>query len=608
MKINFHQSWRGLLRPAAMAAVLGSGVVVASSATAAIPLAKGGSTKPTIVLVHGAFAESGSWNDVMARLIAQNYPVVAAAVPLRGLQSDADYVAAIFQGIPGPIVAVGHSYGGLVISDAAAGNPRVKALVFVAAFAPEAGESAADLSGRFPGSTLEPTLAAPIALSGGGKDLYIQQDKYRAQFAADVPAAAAKLMAAAQRPITEAALHEPARSATWQSVPSWFVFGSLDKNIPAAAHSFMAARAHARETVEIKGASHVVMISHPDAVARLICKAALSVSAITESSRPLPKEGRMPPLDGATAWFNSPQLTPSGLRGKVVLVQFWTYSCINWLRTLPYVRAWAEKYKDHGLVVIGVHSPEFEFEKNVENVRRAAQTRGIEYPVAIDSFHVLWDAFGNNYWPAIYLVDARGQIRYHHFGEGEYEHLERAIQQLLLEAGSDGCDRGLVLVQASGVEAAAQTGSLESPENYLGVDRTTNFDPRRGELLGRRRLYVAPAQMDLNHWALVGDWNTGAHAIVLKQAGGRIVYRFHARDLHVVMGAVAPGASVRFRVLIDGRPPGTAHGDDIDAEGRGVVAEPRLYQLVRQRDPVVDRRFEIEFLESGVEAFSVTFG
>ncbi len=230
--------------------------------------------KPTIVLVHGAFAESSSWNGVVTRLRAQGYPVVAVANPLRGLKSDSDYLATVFQSIPGAVVAVGHSYAGSVITDAAVGSPNVKALVYVAGLAPEAGESAADISDRFPGSTLGPTLAPPLALAGGGKDLYIQQDKFHAQFAADVPAADANLMAATQRPITEAALHEPSGAAAWKTIPSWFIFGSLDKNITEAAHLFMAQRANAKETVDVKGASHVVMISHPDAVAELIERAA----------------------------------------------------------------------------------------------------------------------------------------------------------------------------------------------------------------------------------------------------------------------------------------------------------------------------------------------
>ena len=275
MKTNYLKSLAARFLFAAPLIALSLGFALRTTIHAAPPAAE---PKPTIVLVHGAFAESSSWNAVVSRLLAEGYPVVAAANPLRGLKSDSEYVATVFQSIKGSVVAVGHSYAGSVITDAANGNPNVKALVYVAGFAPEPGESAADLSGRFPGSTLAPTLAPPVPLGSGGKDLYIQQDKFHAQFAADVPAAEAKLMAATQRPITEAALHEPAASATWKTTPSWFIFGSLDKNIPEAAHSFMAQRAKAKETVDVKGASHVVMVSHPDAVVALIKKAAASVS------------------------------------------------------------------------------------------------------------------------------------------------------------------------------------------------------------------------------------------------------------------------------------------------------------------------------------------
>ena len=275
MKTNYLKSLAARFLFAAPLIALSLGFALRTTIHAAPPAAE---PKPTIVLVHGAFAESSSWNAVVSRLLAEGYPVVAAANPLRGLKSDSEYVATVFQSIKGSVVAVGHSYAGSVITDAANGNPNVKALVYVAGFAPEPGESAADLSGRFPGSTLAPTLAPPVPLGGSGKDLYIQQDKFHAQFAADVPAAEAKLMAATQRPITEAALHEPAASATWKTTPSWFIFGSLDKNIPEAAHSFMAQRAKAKETVDVKGASHVVMVSHPDAVVALIKKAAASVS------------------------------------------------------------------------------------------------------------------------------------------------------------------------------------------------------------------------------------------------------------------------------------------------------------------------------------------
>jgi thiol-disulfide isomerase/thioredoxin len=322
----------------------------------------------------------------------------------------------------------------------------------------------------------------------------------------------------------------------------------------------------------------------------------------------LPIEGEMPSLGGATGWLNTQPLTAASLRGKVVLIDVWTYTCINWLRTLPYVRAWAEKYKDRGLVVIGVHAPEFEFEKNVDNVRRAAKDMKVDYPIAVDNNYAIWRALKNEYWPALYFVDARGHIRHHHFGEGEYEQSERIIQQLLAEAGSGGIGHELVSVDARGAEAAADWGNLKSPENYVGYERTENFASPGGAVLDKRRVYAAPARLRLNHWALSGDWTVGQQATVLNKANGRIAYRFHARDLHLVMGPSAPGASVRFRVLIDGKPPSVAHGGDVDEQGNGTVAEQRLYQLIRQPKPIADRQFEIEFLDSGVEAFAFTFG
>jgi thiol-disulfide isomerase/thioredoxin len=322
----------------------------------------------------------------------------------------------------------------------------------------------------------------------------------------------------------------------------------------------------------------------------------------------LPVEGELPSLAGATGWLNSPPLTVADLRGKVVLIDVWTYTCINWLRTLPYVRAWAGKYKSQGLVVIGVHSPEFAFEKDVDNVRRATKDMRVDYPIAIDSDHAIWRALDNQYWPALYLVDAKGRIRHRHFGEGEYEESERIIQQLLSEAGSAGIGSALVSVDARGAEVAADWRSLKSPENYLGYERTENFASPGGPALAKRRVYAAPAQLKLNHWALSGDWTIEKQRTALNKPNGRIAYRFHARDLHLVMGPAAPGASVRFRVLIDGQPPGAAHGFDVDERGIGTVTEQRLYQLIRQTNPVADRRFEIEFLDPGVEAFAFTFG
>jgi thiol-disulfide isomerase/thioredoxin len=332
------------------------------------------------------------------------------------------------------------------------------------------------------------------------------------------------------------------------------------------------------------------------------------VQQVTPPATRLPIEDELPSLGGATGWLNSPPLTAAGLRGKVVLIDFWTYTCINWLRSLPYVRAWAEKYKDQGVVVIGVHTPEFPVEHDPAGVARAAKEMKLEYPIAIDNDYAVWRAFNNQYWPALYIVDAQGQIRYHHFGEGDYAQSERVIQQLLAEAGRGGAGDDLVAVDARGAEAPADWSSLESPENYVGYDRTENFASRGGAVPDRQHLYAAPERLSLNHWALAGDWTMGKQGTVLHQANGRIVYRFHARDLHLVMGPAARGPSVRFRVRIDGQPPGPAHGTDVDDQGNGTVTEPRLYQLIRQPGSITDRQFEIEFLDPGVEVFVFTFG
>jgi thiol-disulfide isomerase/thioredoxin len=319
-------------------------------------------------------------------------------------------------------------------------------------------------------------------------------------------------------------------------------------------------------------------------------------------------EGDFPSRGGATGWLNSQPLTAAGLRGKVVLVDFWTYTCVNWRRTLPYVRTWAGKYKDHGLVVIGAHTPEFSFEHNVDNVRWAIQDMNIDYPVAIDSNYAIWNAFNNQYWPALYLIDAKGHIRFHQFGEGEYDKSEQALQQLLTEAGASGVGRDLVSVDPRGLEVAADPDSLRSPESYAGYGKSQNFASPGGAARNKSRVYAPPARLELNHWALAGDWTVGKEAIVPNQAHGRIAYCFHARDLNLVMGPATRGASARFRVLIDGQPPGAAHGIDVDGQGNGTVVEQRLYQLIRQPGPIGDRRFEIEFLDPGVEAYDFTFG
>jgi thiol-disulfide isomerase/thioredoxin len=340
----------------------------------------------------------------------------------------------------------------------------------------------------------------------------------------------------------------------------------------------------------------------------LLTRANQFVRSATHPAAELPVEGHLPGFEGATGWLNSPPLTAADLRGRVVLVNFWTYTCINWLRTLPNVRAWADRYQDRGLTVIGVHTPEFDFEHDFNNVRREVKDLGVDYPVATDNDYAIWTAFSNLYWPALYFVDAQGQIRHHRFGEGDYEMSEMALQQLLIEAGSGGTDQELTPVDARGVEAAADWDSLRSPENYLGYERTDNFVSPNGSILDTSYAYAAPTRLGPNHWALSGDWTVGRQAIVLNQGGGRILYRFHARDLHLVMAPTTPGSPVRFRVHLDGQPPGAAHGTDVDDQGNGTLTQPRLYQLVRQPGPITDRTFEITFLDRGVQAYAFTFG
>jgi thiol-disulfide isomerase/thioredoxin len=322
----------------------------------------------------------------------------------------------------------------------------------------------------------------------------------------------------------------------------------------------------------------------------------------------LPVESRLPSFEGATGWLNSPPLSADGLRGKVVLVNFWTYTCVNWLRQLPYIRAWAGKYAEQGLVVIGVHTPEFTFEHNLDNVRRAVQDMRVDYPVAIDNDYAVWSAFANHYWPALYVADDQGRIRHHHFGEGEYQRSEMVIQQLLAEAGSTGTGRDLVAVDALGAEAPADWTTLRSPENYIGYGRTENFASPGGVVPGRPHLYTAPERLRLNDWALTGDWTMEEEVTTLNTAGGQITCRFQARDVNLVMGPAAPGTPVRFRVLIDGQPPGADHGTDVDQNGSGTLSEERLYQLVRQQERVTERTFEITFPDPGAAAYSFTFG
>jgi len=328
----------------------------------------------------------------------------------------------------------------------------------------------------------------------------------------------------------------------------------------------------------------------------------------TEFMVDLPVEGRLPTFDGATGWLNSSPLTRDDLRGRVALVDFWTYTCINWLRTLGYVRAWAERYEDHGLVVIGVHTPEFPFERDVENVRQAVKDMRVGYPVALDSDYAVWDAFANRYWPATYIADAEGRIRHHQFGEGGYEQIERIVQQLLREAGRTDIGDELVSVAEDGFEAQADWANLETPETYLGSQQAQNFASGGDAGFGGPRTYAVPEKLRLNQWALGGDWTVESRASVLNEADGSIAFRFHARDVNLVMGPRSRGASVPFRVLVDGEPPGDAHGLDVDEEGRGTVSQQRLYQLVRERGQITDRTFEITFLAPGVEAYSFTFG
>ena len=302
--------------------------------------------------------------------------------------------------------------------------------------------------------------------------------------------------------------------------------------------------------------------------------------------------GHLPGFDGASCWLNSEPLTDADLRGKVVLVDFWTYTCINWLRTLGYVRAWADRYGDLGLVVVGVHTPEFPFERDEDNVRRAVREMAVEYPVALDPAYAVWQAFANRYWPAAYIADAEGKIRHHQFGEGGYEECERVIQKLLREGGRDDVPDDLVAVVPDGIEAQADWSNVRSPETYL------NEPPTGGE----------PDGLRLNQWSLSGDWNVEGRASVLNEAGGTLAFKFHARDVHLVMGPRPADATVPFRVQIDGEPPGDAHGLDVDEQGNGTVAEQRLYQLVRQPGPIADRTLEINFLAPGVEAYVFTFG
>jgi cytochrome c biogenesis protein CcdA/thiol-disulfide isomerase/thioredoxin len=335
--------------------------------------------------------------------------------------------------------------------------------------------------------------------------------------------------------------------------------------------------------------------------------APMNISA-AEPQPVLPDEGPMPELNGAVAWLNSPPLTREQLRGKVVVIDFWTYSCINCLRALPYVEGWAAKYKDAGLVVIGVHTPEFAFEKERSNVEQAVRDLKIAYPVAIDSNYKIWQAFNNEYWPAHYFIDGKGRIRHHHFGEGEYDESERIIQELLKENGAKSPSGGTISVTANGAEAAPDLQDTRSPETYIGYKRAEHFASAQLFAQDARMAYTPQPRLTLNQWALGGTWKVGPESAVLDTAPGKIVFRFHGRDLHLVLGPAKIGKPIRFKVTLDGTAPGDDHGSDTDAAGAGTVQGHRLYQLIRQKGAVEDRTFEIEFLDPGVQAFAFTFG
>ncbi len=353
--------------------------------------------------------------------------------------------------------------------------------------------------------------------------------------------------------------------------------------------------------IALTAATNVAQAAPPPAPGRAARAAAPPAAA------PSP-DAMIPSLLAATSWMNARPIAPRDLRGKIVLIDFWTYTCINWRRTAPYLRSWAERYGGAGLVLVGVHSPEFAFERDLDNVRQAVRELRIEYPVAVDNDFAIWNAFGNQYWPALYVFDSRGRLRHHQFGEGGYEEAERVVRQLLEEAGRRDLGARPAPLEARGAEAPAAWEDLRSAETYLGARRTQNFASPGGIVSGRPRRYEAPADVALDHWALGGAWAVEGDRSVATGPGGKIVYRFHARDLHLVMAPQIRGKTIRFRVLLDGKPPGRAHGVDVDEQGYGTLRDQRMYQLVRQPQPVEDRLFEIEFLEPGAAAFSFTFG
>ncbi|MYM74250.1 redoxin domain-containing protein [Duganella sp. FT134W] len=380
-------------------------------------------------------------------------------------------------------------------------------------------------------------------------------------------------------------------------------------NVPAQGGAMMRSAAAARSDEAAAGGA---MMSRAAMVGDAAGPAMRAMRAAAHGNDELPIEGKLPQLDGAVEWLNSKPLTAAQLKGKVVLVDFWTYSCINCLRSLPYTKAWAEKYRDQGLVVIGVHAPEFAFERNVGNVRKAVKDQGITFPVAIDNDYAIWRAFGNQYWPAHYFIDAQGRIRHHHFGEGEYAQSEQVIQKLLEEAGRKNVTNTVVSTEDThGVQQQSDMGSVASPETYLGFERTQNFASPEKQAANAARQYTAPAKPALNQWGLGGNWLSQADQITLNKGSGSIVYRFHARDLHLVLGPTKDGKPVRFRVTIDGAAPGQDHGTDVASDGSGIVDSQRLYQLVRQTGnagDIGDHTFSIQFLDPGVQAYAFTFG
>jgi thiol-disulfide isomerase/thioredoxin len=353
---------------------------------------------------------------------------------------------------------------------------------------------------------------------------------------------------------------------------------------------------------------HFLAVAAMGIIAHRLGLASSMIPGIARATAPRSSDGELNALARATEWLNTTPLSATGLRGKVVLVQFWTFTCVNWIRTLPYVRAWADKYKERGLVVIGAHSPEFSFERNLTNVRRSAKEMSVSYPIAVDNEFAIWRAFQNQYWPALYLIDAQGRNRYHRFGEGAYDDIERHIQQLLTENHASGGDGRLVAVEPRGLEVAADWGNLRSAENYLGFERTENFASAADRAPNRQHVYSVPSRLPLNHWGLSGTWTVAKDAITLNAPNGRIAYSFHGRDLNLVIGPATGTAPVRFRVLLDAHAPGAAHGTDTDEQGNGRATDQRVYQLIRQPGAITDRLFEIVFLDPGVVGFSFTFG